>query len=69
MQQPEKLFSNVLDFIIFILSTMIVLMLLVYAVTLMYNGFKTATHLKNGIYTAVFFALLFILNSITQAYF
>ncbi|VDH03031.1 hypothetical protein [Bergeyella zoohelcum] len=69
MQQPEKLFSNVLDFIIFILFTMIVLMLLVYAVTLMYNGFKTATHLKNGIYTAVFFALLFILNSITQAYF
>lgn len=65
----EKLFSNLLEIIGFAVSTLVALFFVVYAVTLMYNGFKTATHLKNGIYTAMFFVLLFILNSITQAYF
>ena len=68
-QHLEQLFSNLLEVISFAISTLVALFFVVYAVTLMYNGFKTATHLKNGIYTAVFFALLFILNSITQAYF
>ncbi|EKB58272.1 YIP1 family protein [Bergeyella zoohelcum] len=68
-QHLEQLFSNLLEVIGFSISTLVALFFVVYAVTLMYNGFKTATHLKKGIYTAVFFALLFILNSITQAYF
>lgn len=51
------------------ISSLIILPLLVYAITLMFNGFRVATNSKNGLHIALFFIVLFILNSITQFYF
>lgn len=52
-----------------IISSLIVLPLLVYAIALMFNGFHVATNSKSGWHIALFFVVLFLLNSITQFYF
>lgn len=67
--QLENFYEMKWEMILIAISSFIILPLLVYAITLMFNGFRVATNSKNGLHIALFFIVLFILNSITQFYF
>ncbi|SNV50140.1 Yip1 domain [Chryseobacterium taklimakanense] len=54
------------DLIIVLLFTFLLLPFLIYNIVLLYNGFKTATNTKKWQHIAIFFAFIFILNTITQ---
>lgn len=54
------------EMFIAILFAMLMLPLLIYNIILLYNGFKTATNSKKWQHIAIFFAVVFIFNFITQ---
>ena len=67
--QPEKLMQNTPELMIVLASSFFVIPMLVYSIILLYNGYKTATHMKSWWQINLFFGLLFILNLLTQMYF
>lgn len=71
LTQTEKLIqenpaSLTPELLIVLVFTMLIIPFLIYNIILLYNGFKTATNTKKWQHIAIFFALIFILNTITQ---
>lgn len=62
-ENPGSLSPELLIVLVF---TMLIIPFLIYNIILLYNGFKTATNTKKWQHIAIFFALIFILNTISQ---
>ena len=54
------------ELLIVLLFTMLILPFLIYNIILLYNGFKTATNTKKWQHIAIYFVLIFVINTITQ---
>lgn len=64
VQQNPNSFTP--EILIVLLFSFLILPLLIYNIILLYNGFKTATNTKKWQHIAIYFALIFIINTITQ---
>ncbi len=64
LQQNPNEFNY--ELVIVIIFTCLILPFLIFNIILLYNGFKTATNTKKWQHITLFFALIFIINTITQ---
>lgn len=65
---PPSLDLNSIAIIPFVVGICLLLVLIVYGITLIYNGFKTATNLKKGLHIALFVISLFLFTLFHQIY-
>lgn len=54
IKKPEQIFENEANIILILVFGIIILLLLAYCITLLTNGFKTATNIKRGQHFVVF---------------